>query len=65
MKRLYSGLGLGLLAVAFLVFTLFNNVLLSGIRLDLTENNLYTLSDGTRQVIDNIEEPVNLYFFFS
>lgn len=65
MKRLYSGLGLSLLAVAFLVFTLFNNVLFSGVRLDLTENNLYTLSDGTREIIDNIDEPINLYFFFS
>lgn len=64
-KKVYSGMGLLLLAVAFLVFTLLNNTIFSGMRLDLTENNLYTLSDGSKKVIDNIEEPINLYFFFS
>ena len=33
--------------------------------LDLTENNLYTLGEGTRDVLDGIQEPINLYFFFS
>ncbi len=64
-KKLYSSTGLILLGVAFLVFTLLNNTLFSNIRLDLTENNLYTLSDGTREVIESIEEPINLYFYFS
>ena len=34
-------------------------------RIDLTENDLYTLGDGTQAVLDSIEEPINLYFFFS
>jgi ABC-type uncharacterized transport system involved in gliding motility auxiliary subunit len=33
--------------------------------MDLTENKLYTLSEGTRQIIESIDEPLNLYFFFS
>lgn len=64
MKR-YSTISLLLIAAGFLVFSLFNNLLMSSARVDLTENRLYTLSDGTREVIAEIEEPINLYFFFS
>src|SRR6185437_10420699 len=31
----------------------------------LTQNRLYTLSPGTQQVIAELKEPVNLYFYFS
>jgi ABC-type uncharacterized transport system involved in gliding motility auxiliary subunit len=34
-------------------------------RVDLTQNRLYTLSPGTRQVLADLKEPVNLYFYFS
>ncbi len=60
-----SGIGLVLLAIGFLVFTVLNNQLFSGFRLDLTEGKLYTLSDGSREIIATIDEPINLYFFFS
>lgn len=60
-----SAIALILLAAAFLVFTLLNNLWLSGIRLDLTENKLFTLSAGTREITAQIDEPINLYFFFS
>lgn len=64
-RQYYSGLGLLVLGVGFLVFTLLNNMLFNHWRLDLTENNLYTLSDGSKQIIGAIDEPINLYFFFS
>lgn len=64
-KKIYSGAGLVLLAVAFLVFTLFNNLLFSGIKLDLTEGHLYTLSPGSKEIIKSVDEPINLYFYFS
>ena len=51
--------------VAFLMFTLLNHLLLGSARLDLTDNKLYTLADGTVEVLENIDEPINLYFFFS
>lgn len=38
---------------------------LSDIRLDLTERQLYTLSAGSRQIIQNIKEPVDLYLYYS
>src|SRR5690606_4796561 len=39
--------------------------LLTGIRVDLTENRLYTLSPGTRSMLEGLDEPINLYLFFS
>lgn len=64
-KTLFSTAGLGLLVAFFLSFTLLNNWLLSGLRLDLTENKLYTVSEGSRKLLKDIDEPINLYFFFS
>lgn len=66
MKHWYYSTGaLFLLAILFLALTALNDRLLSGARLDLTENRLYTLSDGTRNLLRSLDEPVNLYFFFS
>ncbi|MFA5676843.1 MAG: Gldg family protein [Pseudomonas sp.] len=66
MKRLmYSGTGLLLLLVAFIAFNISTGTLLPGARLDLTEQKLYTISDGTRQILKDLDEPVTLYFFFS
>ena len=66
MKRLmYSGTGLLVLLLAFIVFNIFTGTLLPGARLDLTEQKLYTISDGTRQILTDLDEPVTLYFFFS
>ncbi|MDO7636680.1 MAG: GldG family protein, partial [Porticoccaceae bacterium] len=64
-RNLISGLGLALLAVAFLMVTLLNNLWFSGVRVDLTENKLFTLAAGTREIVQQIDEPINLYFFFS
>jgi ABC-type uncharacterized transport system involved in gliding motility auxiliary subunit len=57
--------GLALLAVLFLGVIMLSNVGLRGMRLDLTQNKLYTLSSGTQQVLHELKEPVNLYFYFS
>jgi ABC-type uncharacterized transport system involved in gliding motility auxiliary subunit len=57
--------GLLLLAVLFLGVVMLSNVGLRGMRLDLTQNKLYTLSSGTQQVLHELKEPVNLYFYFS
>src|SRR5208337_3457095 len=42
-----------------------SNLGLRGMRLDLTQNRLYTLSPGTKQVLAELKEPINLYFYFS
>jgi ABC-type uncharacterized transport system involved in gliding motility auxiliary subunit len=62
------GLGAGgliALAVLFLGVVMLSNLILRGLRLDLTQNRLYTLSPGTQEVLGEIKEPVNLYFYFS
>jgi ABC-type uncharacterized transport system involved in gliding motility auxiliary subunit len=57
--------GLIALAVLFLGVVMLSNGLLRGVRLDLTQNRLYTLSPGTEKVLAELKEPVNLYFYFS
>src|ERR1700689_1307669 len=57
--------GLILLAVLFLGVVMLSNAGLRGMRLDLTQNKLYTLSSGTQRVLRDLKEPVNLYFYFS
>jgi ABC-type uncharacterized transport system involved in gliding motility auxiliary subunit len=57
--------GLAALAVLFLGIVMLSNLGLRGMRLDLTQNRLYTLSPGTQQVLGELKEPVNLYFYFS
>lgn len=34
-------------------------------QLDLTENGLFTLSDGTKEVINSIDEPITLRYYYS
>ena len=53
------------LALTFIAAVIISNQLLRGWRIDLTQNNLYTLSDGTTRILKNIDEPINLYFYFS
>jgi ABC-type uncharacterized transport system involved in gliding motility auxiliary subunit len=57
--------GLALLAILFLGLSMLSNTLLRGARLDLTENRLYTLTEGTRNILEGMDEPVTLYLFFS
>jgi ABC-type uncharacterized transport system involved in gliding motility auxiliary subunit len=64
-KIILGRAGLITVAVVFIIAASASNTLFRGIRLDLTENSLYTLSDGTRNILGNIDEPINLYFFYS
>jgi ABC-type uncharacterized transport system involved in gliding motility auxiliary subunit len=57
--------GLAALAILFLGVVMLSNAGLRGMRIDLTQNKLYTLSPGTQQVLAELKEPVNLYFYFS
>jgi ABC-type uncharacterized transport system involved in gliding motility auxiliary subunit len=63
--KLTSSVILILLAVVFFSLVFVNNQLFSSMRLDLTENQVYSLSEGSKQVLKEIDEPINLYFFFS
>jgi ABC-type uncharacterized transport system involved in gliding motility auxiliary subunit len=66
MKRLlYSGAGLLLIAVAFLAFNLISGLTLSHARLDLTEQKLHTLTEGTERILAGLDEPLTLQLFYS
>jgi len=63
-KSLFSGIGLGLIALSLLVVVALISWIPS-VRIDLTEDNLYSLSDGTRNIVSSLEEPIELLFFYS
>ena len=63
-KFLFSGTGLLTVAVALLVSVGLISVLPS-IRIDLTEDDLFSLADGTRNIVSGLEEPIELLFFYS
>lgn len=65
MKQLSDTASLALVALIFLAFLSFNGLVMGVARLDLTENSLYTLTDGTREILASIDEPITLHFFFS
>lgn len=64
-SKSYAYGSLLLLVLLFGALVMLSGNLLTGMRLDLTENNLYTLSEGTLNILDDLEEPVNLYLYFS
>ena len=64
-KNIISTTGLALAATLFIAVIILANATLTSWRIDLTENKLFTLSDGTLNILHNLEEPVRLDFYFS
>ena len=64
-RKTLSGGALVILIVLFIGLMLVVNVLFRGARVDLTQNNLYTLSSGTKEILSKLDEPINLYLFYS
>jgi len=64
-QAVYSLGSLLLLVVLFVALTMIAGSLFKGFRFDLTENRLFTLSEGTGRILESLEEPVTLYFYFS
>jgi ABC-type uncharacterized transport system involved in gliding motility auxiliary subunit len=64
-QQTYAWGSLAVLVVGFIAAVIASNTFLRGIKLDLTENRLYTLAPGARALLGNLSEPINLYFFFS
>lgn len=60
-----AALSLILIAVGFVAAVLLSNNAFKTARIDLTDNGLFTLSEGTKNVIDAIDEPITLRFYFS
>ena len=63
--RTYTIGGIVLAVAAFLALNMFANQALTRFRLDLTEQQLFTLSEGTRNILGTIDEPVTLRLYVS
>lgn len=60
---LYSSVGVViLLVIAIALNLIFSRV---GARMDLTEDKVYTLSEGTKTILANLDTPVQIRFYFS
>lgn len=63
-KALFSKTGLTAIAVITVIVVAIISALPS-LRIDLTEDKLYSLSDGTRNIVTNLQTPIELMFFYS
>lgn len=64
-RNLLSSSSLVTLAILFFAANILAVVLLSSLRIDLTQGNLYTLSQGTRNILSGLPEPITLRFYVS
>jgi ABC-type uncharacterized transport system involved in gliding motility auxiliary subunit len=65
MKKILTTTGLLMAIALFIAVNIISDKTLKAARLDLTENQLYTLSEGTKNILNNLEEPITLRFFLS
>ncbi|MBT3200650.1 MAG: hypothetical protein HN350_12125 [Phycisphaerales bacterium] len=59
-----------ILALMFVIVITITSALLvrksvSGVQVDLTSENIYTLSDGTRNILTNLSEPITFKLYYS
>jgi len=64
-KRLFSVVGLIFVAVLLVAINALAGAAFKSARLDLTAAHFYTLSDGTKNILKNLDDTVTLRFFFS
>ena len=60
-----AGIAVLLAAILFIAVNVIANVWFSGIRLDATENGIYTTSNQVASIFENIEEPITVRLYFS
>jgi ABC-type uncharacterized transport system involved in gliding motility auxiliary subunit len=57
--------GLALAGITFLAVNLFASTAFRGVKMDLTRDGLFTISDGTRKALKGIDEPIDVRVYFS
>ena len=67
MRRRFWYSIVGVIAVAAIVIgvNMFADARLAYVHADLTENHIYTLSPGTRQILKSLKEPITLRLYYS
>ncbi|WP_430430968.1 Gldg family protein [Oceanicaulis sp.] len=53
------------LILGFAGLNMASRIVLDGARIDLTERGLYQVSEGTQDVLDRLDEPMSLDFYYS
>src|ERR1051325_5395119 len=64
-RRLYALAAIVLAAVIFVALNIAADATFTTERLDLTDPCRYTLAQGTKNILANLDEPITLKFFFS
>ena len=64
-SRMLTTTGVVLALVLLFAVNILASRLLGPARIDLTENRLFTLSEGTRAILTSLDEPVTLRFYLS
>ena len=64
-RQLVTGTGLIIALALFLAVNIIANQGLTSLRLDLTENKLYTLSSGSKNILAQLNEPVTVRLYYS
>ena len=64
-RRAYALAAIALAAVIFVALNIALDASVTTARVDLTENSVFTLSQGTRSTIAKLQEPITLKFFYS
>jgi ABC-type uncharacterized transport system involved in gliding motility auxiliary subunit len=64
-SRIIAGWGLVIALALFLGINIIANQTLTRFRLDVTGNKLHTLSGGTLNILQDLDEPITIRFFYS
>ena len=64
-NRLLINISIICIIITFVSINTLSNQLFNSARIDLTQDNLYTLNQGTYEVLENVNEPITLRLFFS
>ena len=64
-RRIYAAGALVAAAVAFVGINVLADATLTSTRLDLTQNRLYSLSQGTKNILGGLKDPITLRLYYS
>lgn len=64
-RTLLSSSGLLVAIVLFFAINIISMISLKSARFDFTDNHIYTLSEGTKNILQKLDEPITLRFYFS
>lgn len=64
-RRVSAWAVVAIAAILFVAFNVLSQTAFRNARVDLTENRLFTLSDGTKTVLAELQEPLTVRFFYS